>query len=507
MVSDISPLLAFLAPVEEKRNNCLQVLHCFAIRGIAAADQAAVLTGLTYQAAYKALNQLTHPVGDTPPALRAARFAPKGKAGQPRKVFLLTEAGASALRKLGGDQKLVRPSRLEAHVEIEAACMMMDVYTEAYKARFPASVEHLLRFGDGHNAIRADVLVTLGRQKVIFECEQSADRSSLPRLVDKLLHLVHFFESPEAKGISKQVRLIFNIHPSDTSTLAIWQEALGHIAQSLQRALPFELHWQRMTEFLANPEWQTVKRFQRMQVVVAEPIEPSNIGDELLSTLRQQGHEDLKEMGIVLSVLHRQQQETFEAYQRTQDHRERSHRFFDLMLQIYEASHGRYSPTETYSAFPVESLYLLRRYLHAHQNKELFEELKTALDWAHQHDQGVVRFRNAMTRVIWDVFLRHQGFGRGGPLRVAFLVPDFGDSRSDFYVHVWVAERKMFRRQRLPRFDYNKQEPEEEALAWVLEALVLYAYELGLGEHPWRTARKSRVSTKKGNENDDAAVE
>lgn len=490
MSVDIAGLIARLRPSETSPSNQLKVLRCFSERGVATTDQVVALSRLGYDTVYQNLAKLCNSQGGAGPALRFAQVAMEGERGKPRKVHILTETGAAALRFLE-DLADLRAPKLEEHTEIAAAVMTMDVYVAARQAGLEAKVEHVIPFGPEGSSIRADVWVTLADgTHAIFECEQLAAAWSKARIQDKLRRLVRFFSSDVGRQAPAEVRVLFNIHPGDVQSLLTWQEQVALIERELGRSLPFSLHWQRITDFLKQPEWSTLTRFQPLLAAplpeVTEPAGPASgapRSTEVLKSLPtaiQASLSSLKELELALGLMYRDQQAVFQEFQAAQNPRERARRFFALMLFIYEASHYANSPTLEYATLPVESLYLLRRYLHAHQNAKLLAGIKQGLNNAAKNSDGVTRYRNAMTRFIWDVFLRWHGFARGGPLRVKVEPPGFETGRSDFYVEVFVSNPDMFCHPQAFRGGLHEMHPEERALAWVLEAMVNYPAELGL---------------------------
>ena len=267
-----------------------------------------------------------------------------------------------------------------------------------------------------------------------------------------------------------------------------WQAQLAVVEKEYGKKLPFSLYWLRLADFIKKPEWTSVAGFQPLIPVMAAaesekpPAAPAKAAEVMgaLPAAVQASVSSLKELDLLLGLMYEDQQAVFQQYQSSQNPRQRSLAFFALMLFIYEASHYRHSPTLEYAALPVESLYLLRRYLHAHQNARLLTQIKQGLSTAAKNADGVTRYRNAMTRFIWDVFLRWHGFARGGPLRVKVEPPGFETGRSDFYVEVRVSNHDMLNKPPYYGSTYDSMCDEEKALAWVLEAMVNYPAELGL---------------------------
>ena len=161
--------------------------------------------------------------------------------------------------------------------------------------------------------------------------------------------------------------------------------------------------------------------------------------------------------------------------------------FFKLAWFIYDASYYRDSSSVNYAVLPHASVWLLRHYLELPANQAMLAELKQALNWMQKRSgqMGMIMFRNYMTSIIWDVFLRHHGFSRGGGLSVMFYIPDFQDIRSDFWVKVSYSD-----------FHMGKGVGDEYtrhfcvAVSWMLTGLFSYSEELGLGQRPWKKIEK-----------------
>ena len=202
--------------------------------------------------------------------------------------------------------------------------------------------------------------------------------------------------------------------------------------------------------------------------------------------LVRDGYVDMREIQTIMRVLDKASRVEFDrlslmGMQRVE--------FFETMEFIYEASHYRGGPVNTVAAFPRLSLLLLGRFLHAHQNQALLRDLILARRNVQSNlNRGVNTFRDALTRMYWDVFLRYFDFGRGGPLEVRVRVPGFDDYRSDIYVQVSIRSNRFLSRYGEDPSDHERRNA-EAALAWVLEALWIYGEELALYErrgHPKR---------------------
>jgi hypothetical protein len=168
--------------------------------------------------------------------------------------------------------------------------------------------------------------------------------------------------------------------------------------------------------------------------------------------------------------------------------------FFNLSLFIYEASYQKDSDSVKYAALPRASIWMLRHYLELPANQAMLAELKQALNWIQKRgsQMGLIMFRSYMTSIIWDVFLRHHGFSRGGALNVMFYIPDFQDIRSDFWVKIDYSEV----RGGLGLGEYRARDF-CVAISWMLTGLFSYSEELGLGQRPWMVVEK-KINPKRG---------
>ena len=496
----------------QSETNFVKVIETLTVGGLVTLEQVKLLSGLSLKIARTSLEALSSPPRRIPPALRATPVKLASKTGRPQNAYQPTSEGMEMLRYLFPDAPR-RAYQVHDPIDISALYCMMEVYTAAYRGGLQAAVEKVLPYGDGLANIRADVWVQ-GAEKPgwIFEIEQQLSRNNLPRVIEKLLHLRGLFTSAQGAALSPQVRILFNLPAEDGErTLLAWQDALASVTQQMG-TLPYQLYWQPVQDFLQAPEWGTLEHFILLQPsqppAAPEPppdTEPSPEAAEPEPALRMLNpfaspNVDLQELKIVLMALDVTYQQEFSTLVTSGDQRQRSQNFFSLMMLIYSASHYKGSDTLEYAAFPINSLRLLYRYLNAHQNQGLFEQLRQAMpNLQYQASVGIIGFRNALTKVFWDIFLRWHGLARGGPLKAVVQVPDFQDRRSEFYVWVNIDNHQMVGYESLFGSYYDRIADARNALAWVLEALFLYAYELGLSDKPGLGGRFSRKNSKNKN--------
>jgi hypothetical protein len=484
----IEKALAFLHTNDDTPSLYQNILDCMSIRGLASVAQVITLTGQSDATVRRVLDELTH---ETPlhPALLHKDSVAWGRR-RPPVVYLLNETGAEVLRQTSGN-KNIKPPSFQEPSELLDAYLEMDVLRVARQNGFAADAEVVLPFKGGNANIRADVLVTIQGQKTLFEIERQANAHNRHRITLKLLHLVEFFRAPEANGVDRAIRLLFVISDDDAQTLDEWEKALAQVELQIGK-LPFHLHTCQAQNFLVHPVWDSLQNFMPLEPAIesdaaeknTQTTEPAN---EWLKELRVPSS-DLDEMNVIIPALSASFDRSATGFEQAETSRQRCLSFFELVRFIYQASFFEKSPTRLYATPPIESIYLLRRYLHAHQNSSLLKELQETLNWAQKQRSGVTNYRDALTHVLWDVFLRWHGFYRGGPLIVSICPPNFEDMRrSDYYIYVRIENWEMYNREK-PRFrNYNREGLlEEQALAWILEALYLHGAELGLIEKLWK---------------------
>ena len=454
----------------EQSERLIQLLKCFSHRGIATGDQIEILTGLGQHPVRDALKLLSEPPGGLKPALRTINVTLPGQRGRPYAAFVLTEQGAALL----ADDSRKAP-KLDDPVEAAHALMEMQVFIAAYQQGRKIELEKVLPF-NGLRNIRADVLY---EDKILFEMEQQARLNDVPRISDKLERLCLFFNSPAGSGIDHKVRILFALAANDGKTISVWQQVLGALKKK-NGSIPFELYWKEVGSFMQSPEWESVNSFQLLEpTAIFQPKlqsakESSFSQLDAIPNFTRRMPADMSELNMVMGIM---ESEIGELEGEVKENR---YQFFQMMEVIYDGSHYKGGPVERESAYPTTSIMLLYRFLHMHQNKVLLEQLQVGYKKVlYSQRQALPFFRDNLTRFYWDVFLRYFNFGRGGSLKVKVEVPSFGDSRSEIYPVVTISEWEMLRGEEgyVPT---GEPDHAEKALTWVLEAMHLYAYDLGL---------------------------
>lgn len=469
--------------------NLSDLLPVVAVRGVFTQPQAERLTSLTPQQLRTLLDHLAQPPPPSPSLLDCRSVSIAGLRGRPARLFTLTADGAAQLKPLGLNRSA---PKLGNDIEAAHALIEMDVYTLALQAGLSAKVEHPLngQSADGFPVeIRADVFVQNEQGKpFLIEIEQAARAANLPRIVQKLTSLNGFFQAPCGQTVQRDVRLLFAISAGDRQTLAAWQRAWDAFCAE-NPAPAFRLLWMLLPAFLENPTWEADETFHPLKASKASP--PGQVSLSLapdpsawLTALPAGPAHALQETGPVVQAL-------FGLYadelQKLETQRApNGQAFFELVCTIYLASHYPDGPVQRLGAWPVASFWLLRQYLHLSQNGGLLKSLRFWLKAARNaRMSGLSLLRDALTRLAWDGFLAYHGFGRGGALLVSVQPPDEDCTE----LHTGVSIRSA---ERLLGPDWSPQEicTAEKALAWVLDTLWTYAFDLDLIVNESRRPRK-----------------
>ena len=466
----------------DQSERLIQILNCFSHRGIATGEQVEILTGLGQHPVRDALKILIEPPGGLKPALRTINVTLPGQRGRPFTAFVLTEEGAALLV-----EESRKAPKLDDPVEAAHALMEMQVFIAAYQQSRKTELEKVLPFAGLRN-IRADVLY---ENKILFEMEQQARLNDVPRISDKLERLYLFFNSPAGSGIDQKVRILFALSGNDGKTISVWQQVLGALKKK-NGSITFELYWKEIGAFMQSPEWEDVNSFQllepaaMLQSELPSAKENSTTQVEVTPSFIRRMPADMTELNMVIGIM---ESEIGKLEGKVKENR---YQFFQMMEVIYDGSHYKGGPVDRESAYPATSIMLLYRFLHMHQNKQLLEQLQSGYRWVQQSQRQALNiFRDHLTRFYWDIFLRHFNFGRGGPLKIKVEVPTFESSRSEIYPVASITDWEMLRGEEgyVPS---GEPAHAEEALSWVMEAMHLYAFDLGLIRemYPSRKNRK-----------------
>ena len=130
----------------------------------------------------------------------------------------------------------------------------------------------------------------------------------------------------------------------------------------------------------------------------------------------------------------------------------------------------------------------LRDYLHMHENAMLLQSLKDGYSWIESRKSGLILYREAVTKLIWDVVLRYFGLGRVGPLNVFVGIPDLAEKSSQITIDVILDKKED------PRLQSSSDGVSyEEAISWMLTALIIYPMDLGLSFGFWEQSKRNSV--------------
>jgi hypothetical protein len=465
-----------------------KVLAVFVPVRLATMSQIVAATGLSLRQARKVvryLQEIRGQYGDkNRPAEGAIALLPSqrvypGRPGKHPAVYRLTPLGARLLQEVGYQD--ARPCGLHDEQAIAHAVCTLDIRLAAQEAGLAVQTERKL------GPLRPDNLVTLrdGR-RMIYETEQRATPHLLKRIMAKLERLDRFFASAPA-DLASEVHLIFNVARSEwPRTRRVWQQALTAVAEEAGRPLRFTLRAWSLTAFLEEPCWGEAEGGERWVPQLqreAAPPRPGKQGSAEMITWPAEW--DWDPVTDSDTVLVRAYQRLFEAEMQDRAVRPALH-FLHLVQVIYASSHATDDPVAQV-AVPHVSLWQLRQWLESHPRlrKDLIRGLREV---RRARSSGVRLLQDRMTALIWDVFLRHQGFAPGTPLQVRVAMPQSGSWESRLHVEVSIAPALLFALEEV--VVQEEVQRAEAALKWVLEALFCYSRELGLEERQKKGRKK-----------------
>jgi len=436
-----------------------------------------------YRPVYSAFEWLVSPGRGLLPFLNSVPMRMIDRAGRPPKAYLLTEFGAQALRLLDphANTRALELSDVDAwqHRFVQA-----QIYTLSRKMKWKANLEKVISFDQGKRNIRCDVLIQRPSARLHIEVEQELPRNNLWRAVEKFERWREY-----ARSQKQQVEMLFVFNlTGDVAPSAIqnWGEALGRVEAS------GKLNCRISYIIVADLNEKDLSA----AVEIAQPLKAIKVKEKETEVLSVSPAPVVVKKSIPWYVdrFYNGYMESVEALQKAKTAKEKLKTFLSLALYIHKVSYSRESDSTNFAVLPRASVWLLRHYLELPANLEMLAELKQALYWMQKRSgqMGMIMFRDNMTRIIWDVFLRHHGFSRGGSLDVMFYIPDFQDIRSDFWVKVSYSD-----------YGYGLGigdvyiRPYCEAASWMLTGLFSYSEELGLGQRPWKKIEK-KFNPRKG---------
>ncbi|MBK8781699.1 MAG: hypothetical protein IPO22_07790 [Anaerolineales bacterium] len=434
-----------------------------------------------YRSVYSALEWLVSPSRGLLPFLNSVPMRMIDREGRPPKAYLLTDFGAQALRLLD-PQATTHALELGDVDAWQHRFVQAQIYTLSRKMNWKANLEKVISFDQGKQNIRCDVLLQLPDTRLYVEVEQDLPRNNLWRAVEKF---EHWREYAKTQNQRVDMLFVFNL-PIDTATTTIqnWREVLGRVEASGK--LNCRISYISVAE-LNEKDLSTA-------IDLAIPLKAIEVKKDEAPTLVPIAPKPVSAIPVYAQRFFVDYMNCVRELQNAKRPEDQLMSFFNLSLFIYEASYQKDSVSVKYATLPRASIWMLRHYLELPANQAMLAELKQALNWTQKKgsQMGLIMFRSNMTSIIWDVFLRHHGFSRGGALNVMFYIPDFQDIRSDFWVKIDYSDY----RGGLGLGEYRTKDF-CVAISWMLTGLFSYSEELGLGQRPWKVV-ENKVNKKRG---------
>jgi len=474
----------------------MAALKAFSVRGFCTAQHIEIISKLSINQVRPAIAELSEPPLSLPACIvPSGEVFIQGQRGRPQKIYRISDAGKAVLQSAQTGLHIHLP-QFHDEADLLHGFAEMEFFCAGFSQNQKLAIEQRLDYGLDGNFIIPDILL-LQNQRVIFEIEQQARRVHQIRIEEKLTRLFQFFSSGQSRNVSKQVRLIFTTMVEHARTLEIWQSAIIRV-QAVLGDLPFCLHWIILADFLKRPEWDGFESFRLLEVK-----QPATLPATPSSPNVQLANQDQGSMTEIRDLVSGWSDEFPQLHYNDpilEKHKTRVKSFFEIMQEIYEASHYQHSPTVKYAVFPKESISLLNRYLYLPQNKKLLLRLKRQSQLVQANHERVMLARIEIGKLCW-LFIEHHGLSRGGPLQVRIYPPDFNSDSSDFSFDIRMTNLAEITGK--PLFIGSTMvamKPEEAALAWVLSALYLYPDELGLVEEKFTSHAGKRQLDKKEQE-------
>ena len=447
----------------------LPVLRTLAVVGVAESVQLQQASGLSRDKLRRTLEKL-----QTLGAVHALRQDIRRRLGRGRspRVWRLEQAGAALLK--------TRPGQLTDERTITHALGMLDFHLCAQRDNLEIATDRQLKFPGG--VIRPDHRVTLpGGRTAIFEIEQDASPRLLRRITTSLRHKQRFFSRPGAEAVSPLIRMLVAL-PAGTAferTLGVWQQALDILQSEIADEKPaFQLAAMPLAVFLDQPDWDVPPESRHWVWLTGEgarhrPRRWQRFLDQVPQ--RSPLHDRL-----ILAALLRELHHNPALGRKVRP----NPGFFEAMQIIHAASHAPGLPPLARAAYPWESLFLLRHYLHLHPalRKQINRRIRAS---AMQMRWNTTIILHRMQTVV-DDFLGYHGWRSDG-LLLAYpeTAPWDQETVRSFQVRVRIRDAAILRlpEARIP----TRQEVETagQALAWTLTALFRYAPDVGFKSPPF----------------------
>lgn len=405
--------------------------------------------------------------------------------GRPEKVYRVTQEGVDWLRENG----FWNAAMLGTSDPIELAHRYCQ---ELVGACAPMGADVMIEFNHplamGRN-IRFDVVMPLDSDEIqLIEIEQSLERNNIARAVEKFERLGEFFSNESIHDYYRSdVLFVFNLNAAALpKTLSVWGDALARAFPG-DVPLPFTPRYAMLDAYVFNPSLSDMTRYPI--------IEKGRTGKTAGLVAQGIGIPDYRNAPSTQEMLGSLQSILEEGETSVKLPAQDADQLFglcEIAMTIYCRSMYVNSPALKYSAFPHESVMALRDFLHMPENHALFQNLKDGMAWLEGRKSGLMVYRDAATRLVRDVFLRHFGFGNGleigSALHVYVNVPDPGERFSEIKIEAHLS--KEFEHLRKPGM-VARTEEYEKALSWMLTALFSYPVDLGFSEDLWSFPKRT----------------
>lgn len=470
------------------------VLEVLGYTGVADRQQVLTATGLSRNALTTVEQQFQTLGGHEILCEASGAFPWPGVRGKPPRVYLLGPLGAALLRAQGCQ---VQACGLTGDLAIAHARAVTEVALLARRARLPLQVEITRPYGD-NRVLRPDVQVTVAEGvTALFEVEQQANLSLLPRIVESLRHKAAFYSSTGAEAVSDCLRILFNL-PRDATwdrTVAVWQKASAIVAAENGGRLPFEILGLPLGEFVAQPDWAEPP-VAAGWTALFDPAQTASFALEAAPPKHALPVSAPAQKPAALPVAvtrytPREQHLLLRAYlAHVREHGVHAAAadlatplVFEIFAVIYVAAHDTALSPWQQAQHPYAALYLLREYL------DLNPDLRAALNAAIVRGSGAMRWSSPTIQhrmlSVAETFLRYHGLRNGGSVQVTVLAPWGAHSSGHFDFAVQLHPEVLMG-------EASGIVPPQEtvaaaggALAWVLQALFLYPEDLSLKPAPF----------------------
>ena len=408
--------------------------------------------------------------------IEEVRTAKIERRGRPEKVYFVTQEGVDWLGGNGFEEASV----LGTSDPIELAhryCQALAGATVPWGAK--GSIEQVFQLTGGRN-IRVDVVVALHQHRIqLIEIEQTLERNNIARAVEKFQRLGEFFRDETVLDTFRpDVLFVFNLSAAALpKTLSVWQDALGRAFHG-DEPLPFTPRYVLLDHFVYEPAYGDMTRYPA--------IEGKKAGKTVGLVEHGMTIPDYRLAPSTMKLLERMKSIPKKPVTLPAQDPDQLLYLCEIARTIHSRSLYKDSPALKYAAFPHESVQALRDFLHLPENILLFDSLKEGMAWLEGRRSGLMVYRDAATRLIWDIFLRHFGFGMGlgedKALHVYVNVPDPSERFSEIRIEALLS------------YDFDKLKKQEmtankevyaKALSWMLTALFLYPVDLGFSESLW----------------------